>query len=83
MSCEVAGGPSSMSPGSAIRGACTTSHPGYQVACAAAIGSALRSLKATTPKTHHHYTGPVRQETNTITAPAYGLIASNRNNLSR
>ncbi|MET8805552.1 hypothetical protein [Streptomyces sp. NPDC004546] len=52
-------------------------------AVAAAIGSALRSLKATHTVTHHHYAGPVRQETNTITAPAYGLIARNRNNLTR
>ncbi|PWI43188.1 hypothetical protein [Streptomyces sp. ICBB 8177] len=52
-------------------------------AVAAAIGSALRSLKATHAETHHHYAGPVRQELNTITAPAYGLIARNRNALSR
>ncbi|MFF1766847.1 hypothetical protein [Streptomyces sp. NPDC058249] len=52
-------------------------------AVAAAIGSALRSLKATHTETHHHYSGPVRQETNTITAPAYGLIARNRNELNR
>ncbi|WNM29534.1 hypothetical protein RKE30_03560 [Streptomyces sp. Li-HN-5-11] len=52
-------------------------------AVAAAIGSALRSLKATRNETHHHYAGPVRQETNTITAPAYGLIARNRNELHR
>ncbi|WP_258053222.1 hypothetical protein [Streptomyces sp. Ru72] len=52
-------------------------------AVAAAIGSAVRSIKATHTETHHHYAGPVRQETNTITAPAYGLIARNRNNLSR
>ncbi|MCG7204147.1 hypothetical protein [Streptomyces arenae] len=49
----------------------------------AAIGSALRSLKTTRTETHHHYVGPVRQETNTITAPAYGLIARNRNELNR
>ncbi|MFE2508806.1 hypothetical protein ACFXC9_10165 [Streptomyces naganishii] len=52
-------------------------------AVAAAIGSAVRSLKASHTETHHHYSGPVRQETNTITAPAYGLIARNRNNLTR
>ncbi|MEV6057123.1 hypothetical protein [Streptomyces sp. NPDC052107] len=52
-------------------------------AAAAAIGSALRSLKATRTETHHHYAGPVRLENNTITAPAYGLIARNRNNLTR
>lgn len=50
-------------------------------AVATAIGSAVRSIKATHTETHHHYTGPVRQETNTITAPAYGLIARNRNEL--
>ncbi|MEU3418640.1 hypothetical protein AB0F39_08830 [Streptomyces murinus] len=48
-----------------------------------AIGSAVRSAKATRTETHHHYTGPVRLETNTITAPAYGLIARNRNELNR
>ncbi|MFJ9819335.1 hypothetical protein ACIRU3_29570 [Streptomyces sp. NPDC101151] len=32
---------------------------------------------------HHHYTGPVRVENNAITAPAYGLIARNRNELNR
>lgn len=52
-------------------------------AVATAIGSALRALKATHTETHHHYAGPVRQETNTITAPAYGLIARNRNELHR
>ncbi|MGW1804336.1 hypothetical protein [Streptomyces sp. NPDC002078] len=52
-------------------------------AVAAAIGSAVRSVKATHNVTHHHYAGPVRQETNSITAPAYGLIARNRNNLTR
>ncbi|MGW7403422.1 hypothetical protein ACWGI9_06760 [Streptomyces sp. NPDC054833] len=52
-------------------------------AVAAAIGSALRSLKATHNETHHHYAGPVQQETNQITAPAYGLIARNRNELHR
>lgn len=52
-------------------------------AVAVAIGSALRALKATHTETHHHYSGPVRQETNTITAPAYGLIARNRNELNR
>ncbi|MFD8396122.1 hypothetical protein ACFV2N_44770 [Streptomyces sp. NPDC059680] len=52
-------------------------------AVAAAIGSAVRSLKATHVVTHHHYAGPVRQETNTIMAPAYGLIARNRNKLTR
>ncbi|PKW05584.1 hypothetical protein SAMN05428944_7390 [Streptomyces sp. 1222.5] len=46
-----------------------------------AIGSAARAVKATRTTTHHHYAGPVRQETNTITAPAYGLIARNRNEL--
>ncbi|WP_432018835.1 hypothetical protein [Streptomyces sp. 1222.5] len=51
------------------------------VAVVTAIGSALRSLKATRTETHHHYGGPVRQENNTITAPAYGLIARNRNEL--
>ncbi|MFK0109312.1 hypothetical protein [Streptomyces sp. NPDC091217] len=48
-----------------------------------AIGCALRALKNTHTETHHHYAGPVRQETNTITAPAYGLIARNRNELHR
>ncbi|MEV7500614.1 hypothetical protein [Streptomyces sp. NPDC093018] len=48
-----------------------------------AIGSAVRSAKATRTETHHHYTGPVRMENNTITAPAYGLIARNRNELNR
>ncbi|MGZ0232959.1 hypothetical protein [Streptomyces sp. CPS1] len=52
-------------------------------AVATAIGSAIRSIKATHTQTHHHYTGPVRQENNTITAPAYGLIARNRNELTR
>ncbi|MFC8239502.1 hypothetical protein [Streptomyces chartreusis] len=52
-------------------------------AVAVAIGSALRALKTTHTETHHHYSGPVRQETNTITAPAYGLIARNRNELHR
>ncbi|MGM9442196.1 hypothetical protein ACTAF0_18295 [Streptomyces murinus] len=52
-------------------------------AVATAIGSAVRSVKATRTETHHHYTGPVRLETNTITAPAYGLIARNRNELTR
>jgi hypothetical protein len=52
-------------------------------AVVAAIGSAVRSVKATRTETHHHYAGPVRQETNTITAPAYGLIARNRNELNR
>ncbi|GAA1016794.1 hypothetical protein ACFQWA_14875 [Streptomyces thermogriseus] len=50
-------------------------------AVAAAIGSAIRSIGATRTETHHHYAGPVRQETHTITAPAYGLIARNRNEL--
>ncbi|MFE9473230.1 hypothetical protein ACFYOR_19555 [Streptomyces griseofuscus] len=48
-----------------------------------AIGSAVRSAKAAHTETHHHYTGPVRLENNTITAPAYGLIARNRNELTR
>ncbi|MDG9713423.1 hypothetical protein [Streptomyces sp. DH10] len=52
-------------------------------AVAAAIGSALKALRGVRTVTHHHYTGPVRQETNTITAPAYGLIARNRNELHR
>ncbi|MFJ2736791.1 hypothetical protein [Streptomyces sp. NPDC087317] len=52
-------------------------------AVATAIGSAVRSLKATRTETHHHYAGPVRQENNTITAPAYGLISRTRNDLSR
>ncbi|MGM0351247.1 hypothetical protein [Streptomyces sp. Adlamb9] len=52
-------------------------------AVATAIGSAVRSVKATRTETHHHYTGPVRLENNTITAPAYGLIARNRNELNR
>ncbi|MEU5445934.1 hypothetical protein [Streptomyces griseofuscus] len=52
-------------------------------AVAVAIGSAVRSVKASRIETHHHYTGPVRQENNTITAPAYGLIARNRNELTR
>ncbi|MFE5031288.1 hypothetical protein [Streptomyces sp. NPDC056683] len=49
----------------------------------AAVGSALRALRSVHTVTHHHYTGPVRQETNQITAPAYGLIARNRNELNR
>ncbi|MFF4898767.1 hypothetical protein [Streptomyces sp. NPDC001068] len=48
----------------------------------AAVGSALRSLRDVHTETHHHYAGPVRQETNSITAPAYGLIARNRNHLN-
>ncbi|GAA3372957.1 hypothetical protein GCM10020367_31000 [Streptomyces sannanensis] len=52
-------------------------------AVAAAVGSAVRSIKATHTETHHHYAGPVRQENNTITAPAYGLIARTRNELHR
>ncbi|MFD5582232.1 hypothetical protein ACFWII_00280 [Streptomyces sp. NPDC127063] len=52
-------------------------------AVAAAISSAIRSIKATHTTTHHHYAGPVRQENNTIAAPAYGLIARNRNELNR
>ncbi|MFD5014606.1 hypothetical protein [Streptomyces chartreusis] len=56
---------------------------GAVAAVAVAIGSALRALKATHSETHHHYSGPVRQESNTITAPAYGLIAHNRNQLNR
>ncbi|MEU7412265.1 hypothetical protein AB0B40_23550 [Streptomyces sp. NPDC042638] len=52
-------------------------------AVVAAVGSALRSLRGVRTETHHHYAGPVRQETNTITAPAYGLIARNRNELHR
>lgn len=52
-------------------------------AVATAIGSAGRSVKATRTETHHHYTGPIRQENNTITAAAYGLIARNRNELTR
>ncbi|MFD5541891.1 hypothetical protein ACFWIJ_29710 [Streptomyces sp. NPDC127079] len=52
-------------------------------AVVAAVGSALRSLRGIRTETHHHYSGPVRQETNTITAPAYGLIARNRNELNR
>ncbi|MEU8454855.1 hypothetical protein [Streptomyces griseoaurantiacus] len=52
-------------------------------AVATAIGSAARSIRATHTTTHHHYAGPVRQENNTITAPAYGLIARNRNELNR
>ncbi|MFE4969982.1 hypothetical protein [Streptomyces sp. NPDC056660] len=46
-----------------------------------AVESALRTFKNVRTETHHRYTGPVRQETNTITAPAYGLIARNRNEL--
>ncbi|MER7965322.1 hypothetical protein [Streptomyces ardesiacus] len=52
-------------------------------AVATAIGSAVRSVKTAHTETHHHYTGPVRLENNTITAPAYGLIARNRNELTR
>ncbi|MEU9345177.1 hypothetical protein AB0D74_28640 [Streptomyces sp. NPDC048278] len=52
-------------------------------AVATALGSALRSLRGARTETHHHYAGPVRQETNQITAPAYGLIARNRNELNR
>ncbi|MEU8029829.1 hypothetical protein AB0C13_14535 [Streptomyces sp. NPDC049099] len=52
-------------------------------AVAAAIGSAVRAIKTTRSETHHHYAGPVRLEHHTITAPAYGLIARNRNNLTR
>ncbi len=52
-------------------------------AVATAIGSAVRSVRATHTVAHHHYAGPVRQETNTITAPAYGLITRNHNELNR
>ncbi|MFF4573664.1 hypothetical protein [Streptomyces sp. NPDC001410] len=52
-------------------------------AVATAIGSAVRSVKATRSETHHHYSGPVRVENNAITAPAYGLIARNRTELNR
>ncbi|MFG3363053.1 hypothetical protein [Streptomyces griseofuscus] len=52
-------------------------------AVATAIGSAVRSAKTIRTETHHHYTGPIRLENNTITAPAYGLIARNRNELTR
>ncbi|MFF4044960.1 hypothetical protein [Streptomyces sp. NPDC001816] len=52
-------------------------------AVATAIGSAVRSVKASRSETHHHYSGPVRVENNAITAPAYGLIARNRNELNR
>ncbi|MGW7424448.1 hypothetical protein ACWGJB_31205 [Streptomyces sp. NPDC054813] len=48
----------------------------------AAVGSALRALKNVHTETHHHYAGLVRQETNQITAPAYELIARNRNELN-
>ncbi|MFJ4690817.1 hypothetical protein [Streptomyces sp. NPDC088766] len=54
---------------------------GAVAAVAAAISSAVRAIKATHNQTHHHYTGPVQQQNNTITAPAYGLIARNRNEL--
>ncbi|MFF5854336.1 hypothetical protein ACFY8B_01660 [Streptomyces sp. NPDC012751] len=52
-------------------------------AVATAIGAAVRSVKATRTETHHHYTGPVHLENTTITTPAYGLIARNRNELTR
>ncbi|MFF8430901.1 hypothetical protein ACF07Y_38355 [Streptomyces sp. NPDC016566] len=52
-------------------------------AVATAIGSAVRSVKATRTETHHHYSGPVRLENNAITAPAYGLIARTRTELNR
>lgn len=50
-------------------------------AVAAAIGSALRSLKATHTESHHHYAGPVHQENSTINAQTRGLIARTRNEL--
>ncbi|MFJ2568591.1 hypothetical protein ACIO02_37740 [Streptomyces sp. NPDC087568] len=46
-------------------------------AVAAAIGSALRSLKATHTEHHHHYSGPVRQEN--TTTHTRGLIARTTN----
>ncbi|MFJ2566000.1 hypothetical protein ACIO02_24170 [Streptomyces sp. NPDC087568] len=46
-------------------------------AVAAAIGSALRTLKATYTEHHHHYTGPVRQEN--TTTHTRGLIARTTN----
>ncbi|MFJ5967284.1 hypothetical protein [Streptomyces sp. NPDC093060] len=52
-------------------------------AVVAAIGSAARSLKATRSETHHHYTGPVRQENNAVTTTTYGLTARTRTELNR
>ncbi|MEU3346280.1 hypothetical protein ABZ723_15095 [Streptomyces sp. NPDC006700] len=46
-------------------------------AVAAAIGSALRSLKAAHTEHHHHYAGPVRQEN--TTTHARGLFARTTN----
>ncbi|WP_217545418.1 hypothetical protein [Streptomyces sp. GbtcB6] len=43
----------------------------------AAIGTALRSLKAVHTENHHHYAGPVRQEN--TTTKTYGVIARTRN----
>jgi hypothetical protein len=46
-------------------------------AVVAAVGSALRSLKAAHTENHHHYAGPVRQE-NTTTYTR-GVFARTRN----
>ncbi|MFG2634351.1 hypothetical protein ACGFX8_10460 [Streptomyces sp. NPDC048362] len=58
------------------------SAPGAAATVALTIVSAVRTVQGTRTETHHHYAGPVRQETTTITAPAYGLIARTRNELS-
>ncbi|GED86009.1 hypothetical protein [Streptomyces sp. 6-11-2] len=50
---------------------------------AAAIGSAVRSIKATHTEHHHHYAGPVAQENTTLNTHTRGLIARTSNNLSR
>ncbi|MFF3872543.1 hypothetical protein [Streptomyces sp. NPDC001978] len=50
-------------------------------AVATAIGSAVRSIKATHTETHHHYTGPVTQQNTTLNTPTRGLIARTHNDL--
>ncbi|MFJ3775155.1 hypothetical protein ACIPX0_26010 [Streptomyces sp. NPDC090075] len=46
----------------------------------AAIGTALRSLKAVHTENHHHYTGPVRQQN--TTSKNYGLSARTTNRIN-
>lgn len=50
-------------------------------AVAAAIGSAVRSIKATHTEHHHHYNGPVAQQNTTQTSHTRGLIARTNNDL--
>ncbi|SEG64466.1 hypothetical protein SAMN05216223_107262 [Actinacidiphila yanglinensis] len=47
----------------------------------AAIAAAARSFKATHNETHHHYAGPVTQQTTSQTSHTRGLIAHTRNDL--